>query len=674
MKLQHGCVAIVLFIVMCPLAKAAVPTPAEMQEAKRWMAARFEGIPKAKSGRSFFSFTYGGQPSSDLLDTWQLKRTTRELDEHRTEHTLTYTDPKTGLLLRCVGVEYNDFPVVEWTLYFKNTGDKNTPMLQGIQALDVRMKKPEGDEFVLRGCKGDDCNPMSYEPYAEMLGPSAKKAFAAVRGRPTQITFPYYNLQMPGGGLIVVVGWPGQWASSFTRDAAKGLQITAGQELTHLYLKPGEEIRTPLMVLMFWKGSDTVRSQNLWRRWMMAHNTPKLRGEPFHPILTYCDGGFVPGLKTSESVEKLFIDMLAREKVKLDYWWIDAGWYPCKNDWTNTGSWQPDPERYPKGIKAVSDYVHARKTGLIVWFEPERVTSDTWLTKNHPEWISGGKQGGLLNLGNKDAWNWLVNHVDRLITQQGIDFYRQDFNYDPLDAWRSHDAVDRQGMTENLHVQGYLAYWDELQRRHPGMPIDSCASGGRRNDLETLRRAVPLLRSDYQPSDMPSTAGNQGHTYGLSSWIPYHGQGVYYQPQNFVYCVRSYMCPAFAIVTDVRKNEMDWNLYRRLVAQWREVANCMLGDFYPLLPYNLDEGRWIAWQFDRPESGDGMVQAFRRPESPYESIRVKLHGLEPSAIYEITNLDAATLKQISGKELLEQGLLIDIGVKPGAVIIKYHKL
>jgi hypothetical protein len=58
-------------------------------------------------------------------------------------------------------------------------------------------------------------------------------------------------------------------------------------------------------------------------------------------------------------------------------------------------------------------------------------------------------------------------------------------------------SLDRQGMTDNLHVQGYLAYWDALRRRRPNLVIDSCASGGRRNDLETMRRAVPLHPTDY---------------------------------------------------------------------------------------------------------------------------------------------------------------------------------
>ncbi len=114
-------------------------------------------------------------------------------------------------------------------------------------------------------------------------------------------------------------------------------------------------------------------------------------------------------------------------------------------------------------------------------------------------------------------------------------------------------------MTENLYIQGYLAFWDELRRRHPKMLIDSCASGGRRNDLETMRRGVPLLRSDYQASsgDIAFATGNQCHTYGLSSWLPYYGQGVYLPQQDTVYHARSYMCPAFSMVVDVRTSDIN---------------------------------------------------------------------------------------------------------------------
>jgi alpha-galactosidase len=100
--------------------------------------------------------------------------------------------------------------------------------------------------------------------------------------------------------------------------------------------------------------------------------------------------------------------------------------------------------------------------------------------------------GDIFDLGNPAARTWLIDHLDRMIKTEGIDWYREDMNGGgPLPAWRNHDGPDRQGITENLYVQGHLQLWDELRRRNPGLRIDSCASGGRRNDLETMRRDGP---------------------------------------------------------------------------------------------------------------------------------------------------------------------------------------
>jgi len=68
----------------------------------------------------------------------------------------------------------------------------------------------------------------------------------------------------------------------------------------------------------------------------------------------------------------------------------------------------------------------------------------------------------LFNLGNDTARLWLTDHISGLIAKEGIDLYRQDFNMDPLPTGGAADAADRQGITEIRHVQGYLAYWDEL--------------------------------------------------------------------------------------------------------------------------------------------------------------------------------------------------------------------
>ena len=264
------------------------------------------------------------------------------------------------------------------------------------------------------------------------------------------------------------------------------------------------------------------------------------------------------------------------------------------------------------------------------------------------------------------ARTWLIEHVDRLITEQGIDLYRTDFNIDPLSFWREHDTENRQGITENKYVTGFLAYLDELRRRHPDMLIDTCASGGRRNDLETLRRAAPLLRSDF----IIDPIAQQNHTYGIAFWIPFYGTGV----NAFdAYGFRSQMCPHLTFCYDMRRRDLDFASVRRFYRQWREVARYYWGDYYPLSPYSADRGAWVAWQFHRAALGEGMVQVFRREDSIYEAARVKLRGLDPSATYVVFDIDAPGKEtRITGDALMQRGLRVEVSQQPGAVIYVYR--
>ena len=616
-----------------------------------------------------FSFRYGDQPSSYLLKMWELTRSSTRLGDGMTNHSLTYTDPENGLVVRAVAVEYHDFPAVEWTLYFKNTGTHPTPILEDIQALDTRFERGEDGEFILHHSKGSQASPTDFEPYADTLEPKAEKRISAAGGRPTNTDLCYFNIALPGEGTIVALGWPGQWAAQFTRDEGTGLRVRAGQELTHFKLLPGEEVRSPLVALVFWHG-DWIDGQNVWRRWMIAHNLPRPGGQVPAPILSSGTNGYTIEMQgANEQNEKEFMQQYFDRGWKFDYWWMDAGWYHLKDGWWNTGTWDPDPERFPHGFRPISDFAHAHGAKTIVWFEPERVTAGSWLWENHPDWLLG-KEGDnkLLYLGNPDALKWLTDHMDQLLTEQGIDLYRQDFNFDPLDIWRANDAPDRQGITEIRHVTGYLAYWDELRRRHPGMLIDTCASGGRRDDLETLRRAVPLWRSDYGIDDPPAM---QDLTYGLAMWVPYFGTGI---RSSNPYSFRSTMAMAMGAGPDPRSKNVDFPALERLAAQWRQVAPYFYGDYYPLTPYTTEDSAWTAWQFDRPASGDGMVQAFRRSQSPIEKVRFELRGLDPAARYSVSNLDAPGETQFSGQELAEQGLPVAIKDEPGAVIILYKQV
>lgn len=251
---------------------------------------------------------------------------------------------------------------------------------------------------------------------------------------------------------------------------------------------------------------------------------------------------------------------------------------------------------------------------------------------------------------------------------------------DPLAYWRANDAPDRQGITEIQHVTGYLAYWDELRRRHPEMLIDTCASGGRRNDLETLRRAVPLWRSDYAFEPV----GHQCMTYGISLWIPYHGTGTvacadakYYgggvtpvEP----YAFWSNVSPSLGSGIDIRVRELDYDALRRLVGQWQSVNRFYYGDYYPLTPYTRDNTTWIAWQFHDPETNQGTVQAFRRAECPAPTTTLRLRGLDPDAQYEVAQFDVEGTGTHPGRALMDEGLSVSLPERPGAAIFTYRRV
>ncbi|HUT90179.1 MAG TPA: alpha-galactosidase [Thermoguttaceae bacterium] len=633
-------------------ASAATPTPGENATAKKWMQT---ALLADKAGKPF-RLVYDGTSSSGLLDEWTLSRDTRALNAQRREHTLTWTDRTTGLQVCCIAVEYSDFPVAEWTVYLKNTGKENTPILENIQGLDTRFERTADGEFV-HGNRGDSCVAGSYRPFTHKLGPDVEKRLSPpvagelVSGKSSDGPngWPYFNLQKPGGGVIVAVGWQGQWAASFARDHDRAVCIMAGQQLTHLYLKPGEEIRTPLIALLFWQGPDVVRAQNLWRSWYLAHNLPRIKGTPQPPTTQIqVDGSLASWPKVEAYLEA---------EVKPDICWRDAGgrntWYPSSTGpykdekiWLNTGTWEPDPAKYAQGFKPFSDKVRARGMQFLLWFEPERVGDpNSWLGKNHPEWLMpGNSAGSVLNEGNPEALKWLIDHVDGMIKSQGLDWYREDMNGGHhATARRKNDVADRQGITENLYVQGHLAFWDKLRRRNPHLHIDSCASGGRRNDLETMRRAVPLLRSDWSVTafaDAPlQREGNQAQTFGLSSWLPWQGAGVPFFLDS--YSVRSYYLPGFGMVQNEHWSKSDSKRadVKRGYDEARRVAPLMLGDYYPLTPYSLATDQWIAWQFHRPDLGAGVVQAFRRPDAANDTLTVKLQGLDIEQRYEIENLD-----------------------------------
>ncbi|MHB0998124.1 MAG: GH36 C-terminal domain-containing protein, partial [Armatimonadota bacterium] len=183
----------------------------------------------------------------------------------------------------------------------------------------------------------------------------------------------------------------------------------------------------------------------------------------------------------------------------------------------------------------------------------------------------------------------------------------------------------------------------------------------------TLRRAVPLLRSDYTFEPV----GEQCHTYGVSFWMPFNGTGFLTIDE---YLIRSQMSPEFTLGVDTRRTDQDYDLLRKLFTEWRELSQCYFGDYYPLTEYSTANDVWMAWQFDYQDENRGFVQAFRRAECPDDEIKLKLDGLNADSTYTVVNLDTGIRAEMTGRQLMGYGIKVKATKSPSAIIYRYDKI
>ncbi len=584
--------------------------------------------------------------------------------------------------------EYLDFPVVETLVTLTNSGDKNSAVLTDVYAADLVL--PCENPILYRNT-GDYCSIDGLETFKEPLS-GEQTVITPKGGRSCDSALPYFRVIGKNFGYNLAIGWPGQWQAEFSLSGGgircESFRFAAKQQYTGFYLKPGETARLPRVTLSAFYGGE-LRAANIWRRWYFAHILPRVDGKSVPPMcnLAYTASSD-PGdefTQTTEENQLWAISTLAARGARPDIWWIDAGWYPCKDDdgirrWWRTGNFTPDPERYPRGLSPVGRLCREKGIRLLLWFEPERIVF-AYQAKDLPDRFilhrtlrdQNGEEKeadtGLLNLGDPECLRWLIEKTDKTIKDAGISIYRQDFNMEALDYWLQNDGPDRLGMTENLHIQGYLAYWDALRERNPDLLIDSCASGGRRNDLETMRRAIALHPTDYGYGHHPV---KQLFYKAMTEWTPYfRAFPLSWDDENGEYNTKkppargtdsfglhSGIGPACSGALSPDMDEKQFAFVNSFIEHiWRSAAKDMLaGDFYPLTPVRKSNRDWYADQFHVFSGNRGHIHVIRNTLAEAESLTVFPHALDENTVYRFVSPEFGKSFEKSGAEIKKDGL------------------
>lgn len=569
---------------------------------------------------------------------------------------ITLTHKKSGLVATVEATIYEETATCDWTVYIKNTGDENSPVISDFYAADCIV--PTGRRAEAYFSYGSFAEADDFELIKSDISLLPMK-FSANGGR-TESFLPYFNMLGKDGGAVLAVGWSGQWFTSLTQKL-DGVKIKVKQEELKGYIKPDESIRSPLVSLTFYDTDNALKGFNSFRTLIKDCIHP----EGTKQLTTTGIAVEIPGVTEEQVIQN--VRNIPEERVPLlDYAWVDAGWYPIRNHWGDSvGNWYADPARYPDGLGEISDELEKRGLGLLLWYEIERCCKDTevyndcikndgWLLLN-PD----NDEANAVNFANEGAFEYITDYMLESLRYNGVKCLRLDSNFTPLPLWEQADKAwedGRKGFTENRYVTNLYRFLDTLLEEIDGLQIDNCASGGKRLDIEMARRAIPLWRTDYNCMDENGNSkpdilqATQAQTYGISFWLPYNGTCAYIEGE-------------YATRTNIISCSQRLEYY--------DLRPYMLGNYYPLTYGGLDTSKYLAMQFDE-NAAEGMALIYKRENVADNKYTLKLNGLDPDKTYELYDYDNPEAKiTLTGEKLMSDGYEITINDTPKAVIMLY---
>lgn len=590
-------------------------------------------------------------------------------------------------------VEYNEYDAFESLLWFENNGESNSLVVSDINDCDMIMpfeidpakRKPwgyipdkedicvismngmvEAERYWENAAVSATEFTFNYDYLCKM--PDGRKSFKNRGGRSSDEFMPFFDVTVRDAGYIIAIGWTGDWKAEFT-ECDEGVRVKTGLKETNFYLKPGEKVRTSSVLVM--KYTDKEDKYNKFRKLMKFHYS--------HMSCTKAEKEGLMAFEffgsTTSEVMKQRIEEISRRGICFDEIWIDAGWYgKCQpnslDDWDrNVGEWDVQTKTHPECFRDVSKTAKDAGMKLMLWLEPERARTNTAVINEHPDWFLSLDENpnNILNYGNKEAWNYAYDTLSHYVEDLDLGCYRQDFNVELTEFFARNDETDRKGITEIKHIMGMYDLWDKLLDEHPGLLIDNCASGGRRFDIETLKRSIAFFRSDYICNYTADPEVIQVENNG-SKYIPYFGACNKVKDK---YCLRSSYSSSFGFMGWSREymkmSEDDFDTLKSVCDEYRKIRKYFSKDFYNHGADVYDTTSWTIWQYNDEETKSGIIMAFRRSESPFDNVTIELKGLQSGQEYSYFNLD--TNEEITA----DNKLMIKLAEKKSSVIFEYKK-
>lgn len=364
------------------------------------------------------------------------------------------------------------------------------------------------------------------------------------------------------------------------------------------------------------------------------------------------------------------IESIAKEgkELGIELFVLDDGWFGKRDDDNSSlGDWIVDKRKLPNGLKKLADTITSTGMEFGIWFEPEMISIDSDLYRQHPDWCihvpnrpyTLGRNQLVLDLSRDDVCNYIVESISNILYSAPITYVKWDMNRHITDVGSELLSYERQEETSHRYILGLYKMMDELVNRFPNVLFESCSSGGGRFDAGMLYYMPQTWTSDNTDAICRTKI-----QYGTSLVYPAITMGAHVStvPNHQVgritpFETRAHVAMAgnFGYELDLTKlSEEEKELVKGQVALYKEIRETIqFGELYRI--FNPFQGNEAAWSFvskDKSEFIATYVKVLSLPAAPIRTIKFK--GLNSDYDYQ----DISTGEIFGGDELMNVGITI----------------
>lgn len=422
------------------------------------------------------------------------------------------------------------------------------------------------------------------------------------------------------------------------RDQTRVLMGINPKQFSFL-LKEGEAFDAPQVILSY-SDQGLTKLSHQYHRILKEHMCRGKYRTAKRPVLinnweaTYFDFNEEKLLAIAEKAAKLGIEMLV----------LDDGWFGKRDDDNSgLGDWFVNEEKLGGSLKRLGDKIHDMGMKFGLWFEPEMISEDSDLYREHPDWAiqipdrqpNRGRNQLVLDMSRADVRDYLLKRLTDILSNAPIDYVKWDVNRSMCDIY-SH-VTKRSGEVYHRHILGVYDLLERFLARFPDILLEGCSGGGGRFDAAMLYYSPQIWCSDN--TDAVNRLSIQ---YGTSFFYPVSTMGAHVSavPNHQTGRSTSFKTRGHVALSGSFGYELDLN---RVSEEEQEMVRQQLAEFHKYYElthegtyYRLEkpDGRFCAWEFvdeNREHALETLVMT--SAEGNPVPVHTKVKGLDPEKYY-----------------------------------------